>query len=85
MEKEERGERRNNMEKPEFKTLKKFEKTYGRYFVEIALKEVEEGNQFISFAKGVVDLRGNRRYRKTFGIPNTDEMKKFVTDSVKEI
>lgn len=72
-------------EKPEFKTLKKFEKTYGRYFVEIALKEIEEGNRFISFAKGVMDMRGNKRYRKAFGVPNTEEMKKFILEAVEAI
>ena len=78
------GEYENN--KVEFKTIKKFEQNYGnRNFVEIALKEVDGGSKIITFSKGFIDNNGARRYKRSLGFEASEEMKKFLLDSIKNI
>ncbi len=85
----EEGETRTfeRRETPHFKTLKSFEQKYGtRNFLEIALKTTEdEANQFISISKGFYDRDGRKRYKRSLGFSVSDEMKKFVIDSLKKI
>ncbi|PIO00370.1 hypothetical protein COT72_01540 [archaeon CG10_big_fil_rev_8_21_14_0_10_43_11] len=80
----------NNEEKQaseiSFKTLKKFEQKYGtRNFLEIALKETTDGNTIITFSKGFTDNAGNKRYRRSLGFEASNEMKKFILDSIKNL
>ncbi len=78
--------RRERRERVDFKVLKSFEKKYGSgKFVEISLKETEDGNKFISLSKGYYDRDGNKRYSKSFGFANEQEMKDFVIDSFKNL
>ena len=73
-------------EKPNFKTIKKFEQNYGaRNFLEIALKEMDDGSKIITFSKGFTDNNGNKRYRRSLGFVASDDMKKFILDSVKSL
>ncbi len=81
-------EKQENRETSEinFKTLKKFEQKYGtRNFLEIALKETDDGNKIITFSKGFTDNGGNKRYRRSLGFEATDEMKNFIMESIKNL
>ncbi len=74
------------MDKPNFKTVKKFEQNYGaRNFVEIALKELDDGSKIITISKGFTDNGGNKRYRRSLGFAASDEMKKFIIDSMNNL
>ena len=73
-------------EKPNFKTVKSFEQKYGaRNFLEVALKELDDGTQIITVSKGFMDNNGNKRYRRSLGFTASDEMKKFIADSVEKL
>lgn len=79
-----------NFEKPQFETVKSFDKAYGesgRKFIEITLKKVkgEDGTDFVSISKGYFGFNGKKIYRRSMGFPYTDELKKFVVDSVKDL
>lgn len=79
-----------SQEKPEFKTLKAFEQKYGtKNFIEVAIKvpvsKDGEGDKFFSIAKGYYDKVGNKRYKTSLGFTATEEMKKFILDSFKEL
>lgn len=82
--------RGKNFEKPQFETVKSFDKAYGesgRKFIEITLKKVkgEDGTDFVSISKGYFGFNGKKIYRRSMGFPYTDELKKFVVDSVKDL
>jgi hypothetical protein len=73
-------------QKPTFKTVKKFEQNYGtRNFLEIALKEVDDGSQIITVSKGYTDNEGSKRYRRSLGFPVSDDMKKFIVESIQNL
>ncbi len=77
---------RNQNAKPDFKTVKKFEKDYGsRNFLEIALKKLDDGSEIITFSKGFKDQQGNRRYRRSLGVAASEDMKSFIEDAIKNL
>lgn len=68
----------------EFQTIVAEEIKYGNNnFVEIALKKVEGGDEFVSISKGFVDRMGNKRFRGGLGIQL--EIANQVADKIKEI
>lgn len=72
--------------KPNFKTVKKFEQNYGaRNFLEIALKKLDDGTEIITVSKGFTDNQGNKRYRRSLGFAASDEMKKFIVESINNL
>ncbi|MDD5418060.1 MAG: hypothetical protein PHW96_04220 [Candidatus Nanoarchaeia archaeon] len=76
--------------RPNFETMKSFDKTYGegdKKFIEITLKKVngEEGTEFISISKGYFGFNGRKIYRRSMGFPYTDELKKFVVESINKL
>ena len=78
-------ERRN--EKPVFKTIESFEKTYGtRNFIEVALKETNDGeNVFFSISKGFTSQNNIKRYKKSLGFAASEELQLFLIDSLSKL
>ena len=53
----------------EFEVIAAEDIKYGnRNFIEVALKRVEGGNEFVSVSKGFIDPAGNKRFRGGLGI-----------------
>jgi len=53
----------------EFQTIASEEIKYGNNnFIEVALKKVEGGNEFVSISKGFIDQVGNKRFRGGLGV-----------------
>ncbi len=53
----------------EFEVIASEEIKYGNNnFVEVALKKVAGGNEFVSISKGFIDQAGNKRFRGGLGI-----------------
>jgi hypothetical protein len=53
----------------EFEVIAAEDIKYGnRNFIEIALKKVEGGNEFVSISKGFIDPAGNKRFRGGLGV-----------------
>lgn len=53
----------------EFEVIAAEEIKYGsKNFIEIALKKVEGGEEFVSISKGFIDQAGNKRFRGGLGI-----------------
>ena len=74
-------------ERPVFKTIKSFEKNYGtRNFIEIALKETNNGeNFFFSISKGFLTQENAKRYKKSLGFEASKELQQFFVDSFTEL
>lgn len=72
-----------------FETIKSDEIKFGNNnFLEIAKKKAvtEEGeNEFISISRGFFAKDGTRRYRKSFALPNNEEVVKFVAEKLKNL
>jgi hypothetical protein len=53
----------------EFEVIAAEDVKYGNNnFIEVALKKVEGGNEFVSISKGFIDTAGNKRFRGGLGI-----------------
>ncbi len=74
-------------DRPVFKTIKSFEKTYGmRNFIEVALKETNEGeNVFFSISKGFTGQNGMKRYKKSLGFAASKELQEFLIDALTKL
>ncbi|MBN1923141.1 MAG: hypothetical protein JW791_00050 [Nanoarchaeota archaeon] len=74
-------------ERPVFKTIKSFEKTYGtRNFIEVALKNTNEGeNIFFSISKGFTSQNGVKRYKKSLGFAASQELQEFLVDALSKL
>jgi hypothetical protein len=82
----EENEERN--ERPVFKTIEKFEKTYGtRNFIEVALKETEggTGNVFFSISKGFITQNNMRKYKNSLGFSASEDVNTFLIDSLQKL
>jgi len=73
----------------EFKTIKQGEVMFGNSeFIEIARKKAitEQGeNEFISLSRGFYTLNKEKRYRKSFTIPISQEVINFISEKIKEM
>ncbi|VVB74910.1 Uncharacterised protein [Candidatus Tiddalikarchaeum anstoanum] len=75
-------------ERPVFKTIEKFEKTYGtRNFIEVALKETEGvgGNTFFSISKGFITQNNMRKYKNSLGFSANEDIHTFLVDSLNKL
>ncbi len=72
-----------------FETLKSKKKEFGRNnFLEVARKKAitEDGeNEFISVSRGYFLPDGSERFKKSLTIPDDEEIKKFVAESILEL
>jgi len=72
-----------------FETLKSEKKEFGRNnFLEVARKKAitEDGeSEFISVSRGYFLPDGSERFKKSLTIPDDDEIKKFVAQSILEL
>jgi hypothetical protein len=73
----------------EFQTIKEEAIEFGNNnFIEVARKKAitEDGeNVFISLSRGFKTPEGEKRYKKSFTIPDEEEVKNFVADKIKEV
>ena len=73
----------------EYQTIKSEEIKFGNNdFIEVARKKAisETGErEFISVSRGFVLLDGQKRYRKSFTIPDSKEVVDFITEKLKEM
>ncbi len=73
----------------EFQTIKAEEIKFGNNnFLEVARKKAitDEGeNEFISLSRGFFTPEGQKRYRKSFTVPNQQEVIDFVASKLKEV
>lgn len=73
----------------EFETIKTVEIGFGNSnFIEIARKKAitEKGeNEFISLSRGFYILNKEKRYRKSFTLPVSEEVVNFVSEKIKEM
>ena len=73
----------------EFETVKAEEIGFGdSNFIEIARKKAitERGeNEFISLSRGFYTLNKEKRYRKSFTIPISEEVVNFISEKIKEM
>ena len=73
----------------EFQTIKAEEiKFGGSNFIEVARKKAitEEGErEFISISRGYYTLDKEKRYRKSFTVPDEKEVIDFIADKIKEM
>ncbi len=68
----------------EFQVIAAEEIKYGnKNFIEIALKKVEGGEEFVSISKGFIDQAGNKRFRGGLGIQLSVAAQ--VADKIKEM
>lgn len=75
------------MTKPQYETVEEKEITIGEEknkFIAIARKKVEE-KEFISISKGRKLPNGEKIYQGGIGIPDDDEVKKFISEAIKKI
>lgn len=72
-----------------FETIKAEEMKFGNNkFVEIARKKAitDEGeNEFISLSSGFFTQSGDRRYKKSFTVPQDSGVIHFITEKLKSI
>ncbi len=73
----------------DFETLKSEKKEFGRNnFIEVARKKAltDEGDsEFISVSRGYYLPDGTERFKKSLTIPDTEDMKDFVADMIKNL
>ena len=73
----------------DFETLRSEKKEFGRNnFIEVARKKAltDEGDsEFISVSRGYYLPDGTERFKKSLTIPDTEEMKDFVADMIKNL
>ena len=73
----------------EFEVVKSEEQEFGRNnFLEVARKvaKTDDGqNEFISVTRGFFLADGTRRYKTSLTIPDDEEIKQFVADSIRSI
>jgi len=73
----------------EFETIKAEEIGFGNSnFIEVARKKAitEEGeNEFISLSRGFYTLNKEKRYKKSFTIPISEEVVNFISEKIKEM
>jgi len=68
----------------EFETIASQEIKYGNNnFIEVALKKVEGGSEFVSISKGFIDNAGNKRFRGGLGVQL--DVADQVADKIKEM
>jgi len=74
----------------EYETIKSEEMTFGNNgnnFIEVARKKAitEQGErEFISISRGFV-LNGQKRYQKSFTVPDEKKVVEFVTENLKKM
>lgn len=83
-------EQQEKNERPVFKTIEKYEKTYGtRNFIEVALKETETeggtGNVFFSISKGFITQNNMRKYKNSLGFSASEDVHAFLIDSLQKL
>ena len=73
----------------EFQTIKSEEiKFGGSNFIEVARKKAitpEGEREFISISRGYYTLDKEKRYRKSFTVPDEKEVINFIADKIKEM
>ena len=73
----------------EYETLKSEEIKFSENnFIEVARKKAisETGEtEFISVSRGFIMLNGQKRYQKSFTIPDSKEVVEFVSEKLKEM
>jgi len=73
----------------EFETLKAEEIGFGSSnFIEVAKKKAitDQGeNEFISLSRGFYTLNKEKRYKKSFTIPISEEVVNFISNKIKEM
>ena len=73
----------------EFQTIKSEEIKFGNSnFIEVARKKAitpEGENEFISISRGFYMLDKEKRYRKSFTVPVSEEVVNFVSEKLKEM
>jgi hypothetical protein len=73
----------------EFQTVKSEEVKFGKNnFLEVARKKAvaDEGeNEFIAISRGFFLPDGTKRFKKSLAIPDTQEIKDFVSAKIKEM
>ena len=66
---------------PEFVTIKAEEVKYGNNFIEVSRKKVDN-NEFLMISKGYFAPDGSKRYKGGVGIPDRDEVRKFISEKI---
>lgn len=73
----------------EFETIKAEEIMFGNNnFIEVARKKAitpERENEFISISRGFYLLDKEKRYRKSFTVPLSEEVVNFISEKIKEM
>ena len=73
----------------EFETIKTEEIGFGNSnFIEIARKKAisEKGeNEFISLSRGFYTLNKEKRYKKSFTVPLSEDVVNFISQKIKEM
>jgi len=73
----------------EYETIKSEELKFGtNNFIEIARKKAisDQGErEFISVSKGFITLDGQKRYNKSFSVPDDKAVVEFVCEKLKEL
>jgi len=73
----------------EYKTVKSQDVGFGKNnFIEIARKKAvtaEGETEFISVSRGFVDMKGNKRYKQSVTIPNSNEVVEAIIKAMKEL
>ena len=75
----------------EFETIKSEKINFGpnnTNFIEIARKKAitpSGENVFVSLSRGYKSLDGNERYKNSVTIPDTEEIKKFISEKIMSI
>ena len=73
----------------EFETVKSDEIKFGNNnFIEVARKKAIDGenvNEFVSLTRGFFGNNGEKRYKKNFSIPLTENVAEFVVKKIKEM
>ena len=65
----------------EFITIKAEEIKYDNNFMEVSRKTVD-GNEFLMVSKGYFAPDGGKRYKGGVGIPDREEVKKFISEKL---
>lgn len=80
---------RDNREKPDFQTIKAEEIKFGNNnFIEVARKKAvtQQGeNEFVAISRGFFAPDGSKRFKRSFTIPDNQEVVDFVCSKVKEM
>ncbi len=73
----------------EFETIKAEEVGFGNSnFIEVARKKAitDQGeNEFISLSRGFYTLNKEKRYKKSFTIPVSEDVVNFISEKIKEM